>query len=97
MKHLTIFNDIDTLTYAYKIAEMKSQKEREKYLEDVDEKFYDMLYLLSMQMGICNTIARLSTREKRKKAWEELPDHNKALKSMKGIVYNRVVRKFKRK
>jgi hypothetical protein len=56
-----------------------------------------MLYLLSMQMGICNTIARLSTREKRKKAWEELPDHNKALKSMKGIVYNRVVRKFKRK
>jgi len=97
VKHLTIFNDIDTLTYAYKIAKMESQKEREKYLEDVDEKFYDLLYLLSMQMGICNTIARLSTREKRKKAWEELPDHTRSLKSMKGMVYSRVVRKFKRK
>lgn len=97
MKHVTEFGDIDTLSYAYHIARLDSQDERKKYLEDVDEKFYDLLYLLSMQMGICNTIARLSTREKRKKAWEELPDHTRSLKSMKGMVYSRVVRKFKRK
>ncbi len=97
MKHLTEFGDIDLLSYAHKIANMPSQADRIKYLEDVDEKFYDLLYLLSMQMGVCNTIARLSTREKRKEAWEELPDHTRSLKSMKGMVYNKVVRKFKRK
>tara|TARA_R100001198_G_C5233345_1_gene211981 strand:+ start:829 stop:1122 length:294 start_codon:yes stop_codon:yes gene_type:complete len=97
VKHVTVFGDIDLLSYANEIASMPSHADRKKYLEDVDEKFYDLLYLLSMQMGICNTIARLSTREKRKKAWEELPDHTRSLKSMKGMVYSRVVRKFKRK
>jgi hypothetical protein len=49
-----------------------------------------------MQMGISNTIANLPTREKRKKAWEELPEHNRTMKGMKQMVYHRVVKKFKR-
>ena len=91
MKHRTHFGDIDTLTYAYEIGRIKSQKIREAYLSDVDDKFHDMLYLLAMQMGISKTIANLPNRGERKKAWQELPEHTKTLKSMKQMVYNRVV------
>jgi hypothetical protein len=46
-------------------------------------------------MGIPKTIADLPTREERKKAWEELPEHTKTMKGMKNMVYHRVVRIFK--
>ena len=95
MKHLDQFGQIDTLKYADAISKIATHKERIQYLHDVDEKFYDLLYLLAMQMGIPNTIAQLPTREKRKKAWEELPEHNRTMKGMKQMVYHRVVRKFK--
>ncbi len=96
MKHLDSFGQIDTLKYAFEISKLPTHKQRLDYLNDVDEKFYDLLYLLAMQMGISNTIANLSTREKRKKAWEELPEHNRTMKGMKQMVYHRVVKKFKR-
>ena len=96
MKHLDSFGQIDTLKYAFEISKMPTHKQRLDYLNDVDEKFYDLLYLLAMQMGISNTIAKLPTREKRKKAWEELPEHNRTMKGMKQMVYHRVVKKFKR-
>ena len=96
MKHLDSFGQIDTLKYAFEISKLPTHKQRLDYLNDVDEKFYDLLYLLAMQMGISNTIARLPTREKRKKAWEELPEHNRTMKGMKQMVYHRVVKKFKR-
>jgi len=75
---------------------MKSHQERISYLDDIDEKFIDLVYLTSMQMGIVNTIADLPTREERKKAWDELPEHTRSMKSMKDMVYHRVVRKFKK-
>ena len=96
MKHLDSFGQIDTLKYAFEISKLPTHKQRLDYLNDVDEKFYDLLYLLAMQMGIVNTIASLPTREKRKKAWEELPEHNRTMKGMKQMVYHRVVKKFKR-
>ena len=96
MKHLDSFGQIDTLKYAFEISKLPTHKQRLDYLNDVDEKFYDLLYLLAMQMGISNTIAKLPTREKRKKAWEELPEHNRTMKGMKQMVYHRVVKKFKR-
>jgi hypothetical protein len=96
VKHLDSFGQIDTLKYAFEISKLPTHKQRLDYLNDVDEKFYDLLYLLAMQMGISNTIANLSTREKRKKAWEELPEHNRTMKGMKQMVYHRVVKKFKR-
>jgi hypothetical protein len=46
-------------------------------------------------MGIVNTIAELPTREERKKAWDELPEHTRSMKGMKDMVYHRVVRKFR--
>lgn len=96
MKHLDSFGQIDTLKYAFEISKLQTHNQRLDYLNDVDEKFYDLLYLLAMQMGIVNTIASLPTREKRKKAWEELPEHNRTMKGMKQMVYHRVVKKFKR-
>jgi hypothetical protein len=96
VKHLDSFGQIDTLKYAFEISKLPTHKQRLDYLNDVDEKFYDLLYLLAMQMGISNTIANLPTREKRKKAWEELPEHNRTMKGMKQMVYHRVVKKFKR-
>jgi|TARA_Y100000385_G_C12733237_1_gene483633 Cys-tRNA synthase (O-phospho-L-seryl-tRNA:Cys-tRNA synthase) len=65
------------------------------YLDDIDENFVDLVYLTSMQMGIVNTIADLPTREERKKAWDELPEHTRSMKGMKDMVYHRVVRKFR--
>jgi Cys-tRNA synthase (O-phospho-L-seryl-tRNA:Cys-tRNA synthase) len=65
------------------------------YLSDIDENFIDLVYLTSMQMGIVNTIADLPTREERKKAWDELPEHTRSMKGMKDMVYHRVVRKFR--
>jgi Cys-tRNA synthase (O-phospho-L-seryl-tRNA:Cys-tRNA synthase) len=65
------------------------------YLSDIDENFIDLVYLTSMQMGIVNTIAELPTREERKKAWDELPEHTRSMKGMKDMVYHRVVRKFR--
>jgi len=94
MKHKTINGDIDTLSYAYNISKMPSQKDRATYLADVDEKFHELIYLLSMQMAIPQTIATLPNREERKKAYEDLPEHTKRLKSMKGVVYHRVIRMF---
>ena len=97
MKHIDDFEQIDTLAYANQIGLLKSHEERINYLADIDEKFHDLVYLLSMQMGIPQTIANLPTREERKKAWEELPEHNKTMKGMKDMVYHRVVRIFKDK
>ena len=65
------------------------------YLSDIDENFIDLVYLTSMQMGIVNTIAELPTREERKKAWDELPEHTRSMKGMKDMIYHRVVRKFR--
>jgi hypothetical protein len=97
VKHTDQFGQIDTLKYADAIGKIATHKQRIEYLQDVDEKFYDLLYLLAMQMGIVNTIAKLPTREERKKAWEELPEHNRTMKGMKQMVYHKVVRKFKNK
>jgi len=94
MKHKTFNGDIDTLSYAYNISKMTSQKDRAVYLADVDEKFYELIYLLSMQMAIPQTIADLPSREERRRAYEELPEHTKKLKSMKEVVYYRVIRTF---
>lgn len=95
MKHKDKFGQIDTLAYAYNIGFLKSHKERLEYMSDIDEKWFDLVYLLSMQMGIPETIANLPTREERKKAWDELPEHTKTMKGMKDMVYHRVVRIFK--
>ena len=85
----------DTLTYSFEISKIKSHKERMLYMSDLDEKFHDLVYLVSMQMGLPQTIADLPTREERKKAWEELPEHNRTFKGMKDMVYHRVVKIFK--
>lgn len=97
MKHIDHTGQIDTLKYAFEISKLPTHNQRLEYIKDVDEKFYDLLYLLAMQMGIVNTIASLSTREKRKKAWEELPEHNRTMKGMKQMLYHRVIREFKNK
>lgn len=97
MKHIDHTGQIDTLKYAFEISKLPTHNQRLEYIKDVDEKFYDLLYLLAMQMGIVNTIASLPTREKRKKAWEELPEHNKTMKGMKQMIYHRVIREFKNK
>lgn len=97
MKHIDHTGQIDTLRYAFEISKLPTHNQRLEYIADVDEKFYDLLYLLAMQMGIVNTIASLPNREKRKKAWEELPEHNRTMKGMKQMVYHRVVRQFKNK
>ena len=96
MKHTDQTGQINILQYAHRISLMKSHQERISYLDDIDEKFIDLVYLTSMQMGIVNTIADLPTREERKKAWDELPEHTRSMKSMKDMVYHRVVRKFKK-
>lgn len=93
MKHTDHTGQINILQYAYKISLMKSHQERMNYLDDIDENFVDLVYLTSMQMGIVNTIADLPTREERKKAWDELPEHTRSMKGMKDMVYHRVVRK----
>jgi hypothetical protein len=46
-------------------------------------------------MGLAQTIANLPTREERKKAWDELPEHNATFEGMKNMVYHRVVNIFK--
>lgn len=97
MKHTDQFGQVDTLSYAYQISLLKSHQDRIKYMSDIDEKWFDLVYLLSMQMAIPHTIASLPTREERKKAWEELPEHNKTMKGMKNMVYHRVIRIFKDK
>ena len=86
---------IDNLQYAYEISLLKTHKERKEYLSDVDENWHDLIYLTAMQMGLPNTIASLPSREERKEAWNQLPDHTRALKGMKDMVYHRVVRLFK--
>merc|ERR1711991_694652 len=48
-------------------------------------------------MSIAYTIADLPNREERKKAWQELPEHNRTFKNMKDMVYHRVIRIFKEK
>lgn len=95
MKHVDDMGQPDTLRYAHEISLLPSQSQRIAYISDLDEKFHDLVYLLSMQMGIPKTIADLPTREERKKAWEELPEHTKTMKGMKNMVYHRVVRIFK--
>lgn len=92
MKHKTEFGDIDHLAYAHAISLLKSHKERVNYLSDLGDGYPDLIYLLSMQMGLAKTIASLPDRGERKKAWEELPNN-----SMKSMVYHRVVDIFKRK
>ena len=51
----------------------------------------NLCYLLAMQMSLPKTIARLKTREERRRAWEELPDN-----SMKDMVKQRVIKIYKR-
>ena len=97
MKHLDQTGQIDTLRYANEISLLKTHQQRLAYMSDIDEKFYDLVYLLAMQMAIPKTIASLPTREERKKAWEELPEHNRTMRGMKDMVYHRVVRIFKDK
>ena len=95
MKHTDQFGQINTLRYAHEISLLKSHQERIEYMSDIDEKWFDLVYLLSMQMAIPKTIADLPTREERKKAWEELPEHNRTMKGMKDMVYHRVISIFK--
>ena len=95
MKHQRPDGQPDTLTYSNEISKFKSHQERMLYLSDLDEKFHDLVYLVAMQMALPQTIADLPSREERKKAWEELPEHNKTFKGMKDMVYHRVVRIFK--
>jgi hypothetical protein len=95
VKHTDQTGQINILQYAHRISLLKSHQERMNYLSDIDENFIDLVYLTSMQMGIVNTIAELPTREERKKAWDELPEHTRSMKGMKDMVYHRVVRKFR--
>mgnify|MGYP003131857165 FL=1 len=95
MKHIDTWGQIDTLRYANQISKIKRHKERLDYIKDVPKKYHQLIYLLAMQMRLPQTISELPTREERKKAWEELPEHNKTLKGMKNMVYHRVVRIFK--
>jgi len=95
VKHTDQTGQINILQYAHRISLLKSHQERMNYLSDIDENFIDLVYLTSMQMGIVNTIADLPTREERKKAWDELPEHTRSMKGMKDMVYHRVVRKFR--
>jgi len=96
MKHVDRWGGLDSLAYAHQISKLKSHKERMDYISDVDEKAHDLLYLLCMQMALPKTIASLPTREERKKAWDELPEHTRSLKGMKNMVYHRVVRLFRK-
>lgn len=95
MKHRKPDGEPDLLYYSYQISKLITHQERLDYIADVDEKFHDLVYLVCMQMGLPQTIADLPTREERKKAWEELPEHNRTFKGMKDMVYHRVVRIFK--
>lgn len=94
MKH-QMNGQIDNLTYSHKISLLKSHQERLDYMSDIDSKWHDLVYLTAMQMGLPKTIANLPSREERKEAWNQLPDHTRALKGMKDMVYHRVVRLFK--
>ena len=95
MKHTDQFGQINTLRYANEISLLKTHQQRLAYMSDIDEKFYDLVYLLAMQMAIPKTIASLPTREERKKAWEELQEPNRTMKGMKDMVYHRVIKIFK--
>jgi len=95
VKHIDQTGQIDTLRYANQISLLKTHKERIEYMSDIDEKWQDLVYLLGMQMAIPKTIANLPTREERKKAWEELPEHNRTMRGMKDMVYHRVIKIFK--
>jgi len=95
VKHIDQTGQIDTLRYANEISLLKTHQERVDYMSDIDENFHDLVYLLGMQMAIPKTIASLPTREERKKAWEELPEHNRTMRGMKDMVYHRVIRIFK--
>ena len=95
MKHRRTDGEPDLLTYSYQISKLATHQERLDYISDVDEKFHDLVYLVAMQMAIAYTIADLPNREERKKAWQELPEHNRTFKNMKDMVYHRVVKIFK--
>ena len=97
MKHRKPDGEPDLLHYSYQISKLVTHQERLDYIADVDEKFHDLVYLVAMQMSIAYTIADLPNREERKKAWQELPEHNRTFKNMKDMVYHRVVRIFRDK
>jgi|TARA_R100000734_G_C3318882_1_gene113655 hypothetical protein len=90
MKHRTDWGDIDTAAYAMKIGEMKTHQERMDYMKGLSPGCINLCYLLAMQMSLPKTIARLKTREERRRAWEELPDN-----SMKDMVKQRVIKIYK--
>lgn len=94
-KHSKQDGEPSLLDYSYKISFLKTHKERLEYMSDLDEKFHDLVYLTSMQMGLAKTISNLPNREERKKAWQELPEHNVTFKNMKDMVYHRVLQIFK--
>ena len=96
-KHTKRDGEPNFLNYSYEIALLKPHKERIDYLSDLDEKYHNSVYLTCMQMGLAQTISRLPTRAERKKAWEELPEHDTTFKNMKDMVYHRILNIFKEK
>tara|TARA_R110002012_G_scaffold272981_2_gene458771 strand:- start:5220 stop:5531 length:312 start_codon:yes stop_codon:yes gene_type:complete len=90
-----IRGDIDHLRMADQISKMKAHKERVDYMGGLDEKHANLCYILSMQGNLSKTIANLPTREERRKAWEELPDHTRSLHQCKDLVKHRVKLMFK--
>ena len=96
-KHTKRDGEPNFLNYSYEIALLKTHEERMKYMSDIDEKYHDSVYLTCMQMGLAKTISNLPTREERKKAWQELPEHNITFKNMKDMVYHRILNIFKEK
>jgi hypothetical protein len=83
---------INHTSIAVTIGNMKTHAERMEHMKDLNEGHVNLCYLLSMQMGLPKTIARLPSREERKQAWEELPDN-----SCKSLVKFRVIQIFKRR
>ena len=96
-KHTKRDGEPSLLDYSLNISLLKTHKERVEYMSDLDEKFHDLVYLTSMQMALAKTISSLPNREERKKAWQELPEHNVTFKNMKDMVYHRVLLIFKEK
>jgi len=96
-KHTKRDGEPNFLNYSYEIALLKTHKERIDYLSDLDEKYHNSVYLTCMQMGLAQTISKLPTRAERKKAWEELPEHDITFKHMKDMVYHRILNIFKEK
>ena len=83
---------IDNTAIAVAISNMKTHAERMEHMKDLNEAHTNLCYILSMQMGLPRTIAKLPSREERKQAWEELPDN-----SCKSLVKFRVIQIFKRR